>query len=258
MGCLGASKSFNIMSIKETEALVIKSHNLSEADRIVVFFTREHGVVRGVAKGAKRLHSRFGSTLEPFSTVNLTYFQKEDRELVSIQNVELTRSRFDVASDPAFLETYSYIADLLTAFALPHDADEKLYRMISACISAEVHGEELDVVRLYFELWLLRLSGLLPDWTCCENCERELDIRRNAYLMTSFHLRCEQCRQRHTFAEVSPNELRLYQDIQRLAPAALIESAKDKLHAVTSISGVTRRLIAQALGREVATSSALR
>jgi DNA repair protein RecO (recombination protein O) len=234
------------MSIKETEALVIKSHNLSEADRIVVFFTREHGVVRGVAKGAKRLHSRFGSTLEPFSTVNLTYFQKEDRELVSIQNVELTRSRFDVASDPAFLETYSYIADLLTGFALPHDADEK------------VHGEELDVVRLYFELWLLRLSGLLPDWTCCENCERELDIRRNAYLMTSFHLRCEQCRQRHTFAEVSPNELLLYQDIQRLAPAALIESAKDKLHAVKSISGVTRRLIAQALGREVATGSALR
>ena len=64
------------MSIKESEALVIKSYNLSEADRIVVFFTRQHGIVRGVAKGAKRLHSRFGSTLEPFSTVNLTYFQK--------------------------------------------------------------------------------------------------------------------------------------------------------------------------------------
>ena len=246
------------MSIKETEALVIKSYSLSEADRIVVFFTRLHGVVRGVAKGAKRLHSRFGSTLEPFSTVNLTYFEKEDRELVSIQNVELTRSRFGVASDPAFLETYSYIADLLTAFSLPHDADEKLYRMISACLSADVHGGDLDTVKLYFELWLLRLSGLLPDWVRCENCERELDIRRNAYLMTSFHLRCEDCRQRHTFAVVSPNELRLYQDVQRLAPAALIESAKDKSHAVEAISAVTRRLIAQALGREVAGGSALR
>ena len=246
------------MSIKETEALVIKSHNLSEADRIVVFFTRRYGVVRGVAKGAKRLHSRFGSTLEPFSTVNLTYFQKEDRELVSIQNVELQQSRFDVASDPAFLDTYSYIADLLTAFALPEDADEKLYRMISACLSADVTGDDLEIVRLYFELWLLRLSGLLPNWTQCENCAREIDIRRNAYLMTSFHLRCDECRQRHTFAEVSPNELRLYHDIQRLAPGALIDSAKDKLHAVKAISGVTKRLIAEALGREVATGSSLR
>lgn len=244
--------------IKETEALVIKSHNLSEADRIVVFFTRKHGVVRGVAKGAKRLHSRFGSTLEPFSTVNLTYFQKEDRELVSIQNVELQRSRFDVASDPAFLETYSYIADLLTAFALPEDADEKLYRMISACLSAEITGNDLDIIRVYFELWLLRLSGLLPDWACCESCNREIDVRRNAYLMTSFHLRCDECRQRHTFAEVSPNELRLYHDIQRLAPGALIDSAKDKLHAVKAISGLTRRLIAQAIGREVATGTSLR
>src|SRR5688500_9871184 len=100
------------MPVVETESLVLKSYNLAEADRIVVFFTREHGVVRGVAKGAKRLKSRFGSSLEPFSTVNLEFFQKEDRELVSIQRVELIRSCFDAASDPAFLRTFSYIADL--------------------------------------------------------------------------------------------------------------------------------------------------
>ena len=246
------------MPLIETESLVLKTYNLAEADRIVVFFTRDHGIVRGVARGAKRLKSRFGSTLEPFSTIDLSYFQKEDRELVSIQSVELQRSRFDVASDPIFLETYSYIADLLTAFALPEDADEKLYRMISACLSTELIGDDLATVKLYFELWLLRLSGLLPDWARCEHCGREIDTRRNAYLMTSFHLRCEECRQRHTFAEVSPNELKLYRDIQRLAPAALVESSKDKLHAVKSISGVTKRLIAQALGREVATGTSLR
>ena len=57
------------MSLIETESLVIKSYNLAEADRIVVFLTREHGMVRGVAKGAKRLKSKFGSSLEPFSVV---------------------------------------------------------------------------------------------------------------------------------------------------------------------------------------------
>src|SRR5688500_7676363 len=124
------------MSLKQTEAIVIKSYSLSEADRIVVFFTREFGVVRGVAKGAKRLKSRFGSMLEPFSTVNLEYFQKEDRELVSIRYVDLVRSCFDQASEPEVLQTFSYIADLLISFVPPHDPNETLYRMVKACIDS--------------------------------------------------------------------------------------------------------------------------
>ena len=92
------------MSLRQTEAIVIKSYSLSEADRIVVFFTREFGLVRGVAKGAKRLQSKFGSTLEPFSTVTLEYFQKDERELVSIQSVDLVQSRFAIAADPDKLQ----------------------------------------------------------------------------------------------------------------------------------------------------------
>ncbi|HBR56430.1 MAG TPA: DNA repair protein RecO, partial [Blastocatellia bacterium] len=55
------------MPIFESESFVLKSYSLAEADRIVVFYTRNYGIVRGVAKGAKRLNSKFGSTLEPFS-----------------------------------------------------------------------------------------------------------------------------------------------------------------------------------------------
>ena len=70
------------MPLIETESLVLKSYNLAESDKIVVLLTREHGVVRGVAKGAKRLKSKFGSGLEPFSVVMATYFEKESSELV--------------------------------------------------------------------------------------------------------------------------------------------------------------------------------
>ena len=156
------------MPLFESESLILRSYNLAEADRIIVFFTRDHGIVRGVAKGAKRLKSRFGSTLEPFSTVNLTFFQKEERELVSVQDVELTQSRFAAASDPEFLKTYSYLASLLTAMLPPHDPSETTYRMAKACLDVEAVGaESLAAVRLYFELWLLRLGGYLPDWTRC-------------------------------------------------------------------------------------------
>ena len=57
------------MGLIETEGLVLKSYGLAEADKIVVFLTEEYGLVRGVAKGARRLRSKFGSSLEPFSIV---------------------------------------------------------------------------------------------------------------------------------------------------------------------------------------------
>src|SRR5687768_13697692 len=126
------------MPIHETESIVLKSYNLAEADRIVVFFTRSFGVIRGVAKGSRRTRSKFGSSLEPFSEVSLEYFQKDDRELVSIQRAELVRSAFFSAADPELLVTYSHLADLLLAFAPPHDPNETMYRMFRASLQAKL------------------------------------------------------------------------------------------------------------------------
>ena len=246
------------MSLRQSEAIVIKSYTLSEADRIVVFFTREFGLVRGVAKGAKRLQSRFGSTLEPFSSVNLTFFQKEERELVSLQSVELLQSRFAIASDPEFLKTYSYIGDLLTEFSFPHDADEKLYRMLSACLSAATTSGHLSAVSLYFELWLLRLSGFLPDWSRCNACGRETDLTIDNYVVPGFHLQCSRCKKSYVVGTIYPDDLRTFQSVQRLTPADFVLLAESKPDSVLVVSNVMKRLIALALGREVAGSKALR
>ena len=246
------------MSIRQTEAIVIKSYSLSEADRIVVFFTREFGLVRGVAKGAKRLQSRFGSTLEPFSTVSLEYFQKEERELVTIQSVDLLQSRFAIASDPDFLDTYSYIGDLLTDFSFPHDADEKLYRMLSACLSAAENKRGLESVGLYFELWLLRLSGFLPDWSKCEACGRTTDSSANYLLVPGFHLQCPTCKRSYVVGTVSTKDLKTFFAVQRLSPIDFIEFSLTSEDSVGTISSIMKRLIAQALGREVASGAALR
>ena len=79
------------MAVIETESIVLRSFDLSDADRIAVLLTEDHGIVRAVAKGAKRLKSRFGSGLEPLSLVKATYFQKETRELVDLLDALLVR-----------------------------------------------------------------------------------------------------------------------------------------------------------------------
>lgn len=242
------------MPLFETESLVLKSYNLAEADRIVLFFTREHGIVRGVAKGAKRLKSRFGSSLEPFSTVNLEYFQKEDRELVSIQRVDLVRSCFDRASDPAFLKTFSYIGDLLASVVPPHDPNETLYRMFVACVqAADDPAVDLASIRLYFELWLLRLNGYLPDWSTCAVCKRVLEETETTHLKSDFHLLCATCNRSRSTPTVDQGERQVFEQAHKLSPADFAGLTSDKLPAVGSVSDILKRIVSTVTGKEVAT-----
>src|SRR5436305_295780 len=179
------------MPLVESESLILKTYNLAEADKVVLLFTRDHGIVRGVAKGAKRLNSRFGSGLEPFSIVRVTYFEKEVLELVSIQNLELVESNFAVASNPAFLEKFAYLTDILTSSLPPHDPNETLYRMVTACIrTVSQDVSALESIALYFETWLLRLTGYLPRWSACYVCDRQFEENEPGGLGNNFELVC--------------------------------------------------------------------
>ena len=82
-----------------SEALVLRTYPLKEADLVVSFLTRDQGKLRGVAKRARRPKSSFGAGLERLSHVRMAYFQRETRELVNLDSCELIRSQFDLVSD---------------------------------------------------------------------------------------------------------------------------------------------------------------
>jgi DNA repair protein RecO (recombination protein O) len=239
------------MPLRESESIILKTYNLSEADRIVVLFTRDFGMVRGVAKGARRLKSRFGSTLEPFSEVKVEYFEKEERELVSLQHTDLIRSSFDIASDPESLETYAYIADLLIEFAPPHDPNETLYRMVRAVLSARLtQRPEHAALKLYSEIWVLRLGGFLPDWSRCSVCRRTLDPSETAVLGEAFQLICGTCKQeRRAGIAVSPTHRSLVSDAQSKAPNEFLMAAANSNDLVSELRDVMGRIVATATGR---------
>lgn len=245
------------MPLVETESLVIKSYNLAEADKIVVLLTREHGMVRGVAKGAKRLKSRFGSGLEPFSIVRVEYFEKESSELVSIQKVDLVRSSFEAASNPDFLQKFSYLGDLLITFSPPHDPNETLYRMVRACIEAGTNDPvAIPAVGVYFELWLLRLSGFLPDWSKCDGCGRAFTDDEDAAMMSDLHLKCNNCRKSSTFT-ITAESRDTAVAARRMAPAEFARSMVNRTESLRFLSDTMKRLISISIGREVAGEKSL-
>jgi DNA repair protein RecO (recombination protein O) len=239
------------MGLVETEGLILKSYSLAEADKIVVFLTQNEGLVRGVAKGAKRLKSKFGGGLEPFSIVQIAYFQKEQRELVSIKQLDLVKSFFDNASEPQFLQKFSYLVDLLVEFAPPHDPNERLYRMTKVCLETAAESpNSLESVAVYFELWILRLGGYLPNWNNCDKCKRELEQNENSGLQINFHLLCKQCQKNRNNWIISLEQRQIFINAQKFSPTKFVEFAKYHKADVKEVSVILRRIISHILGKE--------
>jgi DNA repair protein RecO (recombination protein O) len=182
------------MPLRETEAFVLRTYSLAEADKICVFLTRDSGKVRGVAHGARKMKSRFGSALEPFTEVALTFHQKEGRELVSVSTCEILKSHFHRgARDVQTATAFSYMAELLVEFLPDHEANQRLYRLVAAALASIELGQDLPSILRYFETWLLRLAGFFPDVTRCIICGDEVVSEASAFLSSDGAPRCYPC-----------------------------------------------------------------
>lgn len=150
------------MPLYTADALILRTYKLGEADRIVVFLTRDRGKKRGVAKGARRPRSRFAAALEPMTEVRLAYFEKERRELVGLNYAETVRSPLALNTQDA-LGYIGYFAELLDEWAQEADADDRLYRLGASMLEALSAGAPVEPLARYFEYWLLRLQGVYPE-----------------------------------------------------------------------------------------------
>jgi DNA repair protein RecO (recombination protein O) len=177
-----------------SEALVLRTYPLKEADLVVSFLTRDQGKLRGVAKRARRPKNPFGAGLERLSHVRMAYFQRETRELVNLDSCELIHSQFRLASDYRASASLDYFAEVTELLLPPSDPNEKFFRLLLAVLNfvqpgngqsdagtaAPAAGERGNVARMwiavtYFSLWAVKLSGWLPELHVCLSCGSLLD-----------------------------------------------------------------------------------
>jgi DNA repair protein RecO (recombination protein O) len=182
------------MPLHESDSIILKTYPLAEADRIVVFFTRDYGKLRGVANGVRKIKSRFGASLEPMAHSRVTFFQKETQELVRIRSSELIDSPMKLLVDYDRAVLASHVTDLVDRFLPDHDTQDPVFRLFVLARSGLIHGMPLDLVRVYFEVWMLRLSGVFPDIFVCSECRRGLDGHEQRVLLPGMlHVACLAC-----------------------------------------------------------------
>ncbi len=193
------------MGLYRDEGIVLRTHKLGEADRIVSILTRGHGKVRAVAKGVRKTKSRFGARLEPPTHLQLLLY--EGRELDIVTQAE-TIDHFRAIRDD--LDRLTRAVSMLEAadqLGLEGEPNAALYQMLLGALRA-LAGHSGPLVVPAFFLKVLALEGFRPMVEQCVECGTQDDLV--AFDLESGGVRCAAHR---TGVALSPGALALLRDI---------------------------------------------
>lgn len=182
------------MPLRETEAIVLRTYRLGEADKIAALFTRELGRLRAVATGAQRPKGRYGGALEPLSYLRIWIFERENRDLLRLNSAELLESFFDMQKDYRVQITAQYVAEVTERMVPEREVNERAFRLLLAVLRGVKRTAEVNRPLLYFNYWMLRLGGVLPDLEHCASCGRALEAEGGYYGPGAEGLWCAGCR----------------------------------------------------------------
>ena len=161
------------MSVLTSEAVVLRTWPVHEADLIVSLLTRDYGRLRGVAKSALKSRRRFGGALEPMTVARAWFAERPRQDLVRLDQLEIMRSPLSAPVDAVRMTVLSLYAELLDEALPEHDPQETVFRLLVAVLE-QTTVEEPWMPLTYFQLWMTRLMGLLPDITRCTACGEAL------------------------------------------------------------------------------------
>jgi DNA repair protein RecO (recombination protein O) len=157
------------MSVLNSEAVVLRTWPIHEADLIVSFFTRDYGRMKGVAKSALKSRKRFGGALEPMTLARAWFAERPRQELVRLDQLEILRSPLAAPVDHVRMAVLSFFAELLDEALPEHDPQETVFRLLVSVLE-QTTVEQPWMPLTYFSLWMTRLMGLLPDIAHCTAC----------------------------------------------------------------------------------------
>jgi DNA repair protein RecO (recombination protein O) len=242
------------MPVYQAEALILRTYKLGEADRIVVFLTRDRGKKRGVARGARRPRSRYHGALEPMTRAGVAYYEREQRELVRLNFVEPTCSPLSAPTDG--LGYVGYFAELIDEWAPEAHADERLYRLGSSIVDALSSGAPVEPLARYFEYWLLRLQGVYPSIRRCPECGASL-AEGASMPPRETSLLCRQCAPGHGGTRLSGEAMAFLAGATTIAPEQL-GALPLGTRAVKELETAHGRLIGVHLEKELKSARVLR
>lgn len=215
------------MSLLKTLAIVLKSRKWGEADRIVTFYTVRFGKLRGVARGARRLKSRFGSALEPFVNCDLNLFEKPNDPLYRITQADIREPFAKLREDLGLMAAAGRLVNLVNAMTAEGDPCPGVFETLVAGLRALEGSQEPAVIALLFQIRLLGQTGYRPQTDHCAACGGSLEEptgnRSGLFSPLAGGMVCGTCADRGSSGcfWMAPGSLALLRQALRMGPEAL-------------------------------------
>jgi len=168
------------MALVTTEGIVLKTHPLGDTSRIVAVYTRDHGMRRFVAKGARKPPSRFGYALEPLSRSRFVYYEKPDRDLHLLSKAEVLDALGSRLTELHRLSHAQAALELVDRLVWGEEPHPRLYALLAQALEgcARAPLPTLPAVTLAFQLQLASELGYRPRLDQCAVDGRPVSQRR--------------------------------------------------------------------------------
>jgi DNA repair protein RecO (recombination protein O) len=234
-----------------TEAIIIGSMNLGEADKIVTFFSLDRGRLRGVAKNARKSFRRFGAGLEPFTHCRLQLYEREHQELLRIESSEIITQHFTLSCDLDRMAAGSLMLELVRELAPEGERNPSVFLLLAHLLNLLETGADPQFLLRIFEIRLLSLLGYQPKLDHCLSCGCASD-RRMVFYGPKGGVLCSGCLASEADAQlsVSPGAIGFYyhalrmdlDKLTRLRPSAEILRELDQVFSSHTLHILGKRL----------------
>jgi DNA repair protein RecO (recombination protein O) len=182
------------MALVTTEGIVLKTHALGDTSRIVSVYTRDSGLRKFVAKGARKAPSRFGYALEPLTRSRFVYYEKPDRDLHLLSKAEVLDAIGPRLADLRRLAHAQAALELVDRLVWGEEPHPPLYALLAQALEgcARAPADALPAVTLAFQLQLASELGYRPRLDQCAVDGRPVSARR-AFSPGRGGLLCDTC-----------------------------------------------------------------
>ena len=154
----------------KTEAIIISSMNLGEADKLVTFFSLDRGMLKGVAKNARKSFKRFGAGLEAFTYCRLHLFEREYQELARIESADIIEQHPAIGADLGSAAAGAVMLEMVREMSPLGERNAAAFLLLSHVLHLLDEGEDPVFLLRIFEIKFLSLLGYQPKLDHCLSC----------------------------------------------------------------------------------------
>ena len=181
------------MPLYKSEAIVLRSINLSETDKLVTFMTDRYGKVKCVGKAARKIKNRFGAAIEPMSHIRLIYFGKENQTLYRLNHSDIIHSFQSIRDNLLKIYTGIYFIELVDTLMPEACPDPNAFQLLLESLLTLQTLDSLNTLSRLFEIRLMCLAGYTPQLSHCSACKGSAGVRSIGFSFEHRGIVCEPC-----------------------------------------------------------------